>query len=1152
MLVAFGLFLLSVVIISSGTVDGRTIDVPDEFPTIQQAIDNATDGDTVRIGTGVFDAADGQAVNASITVDKPIDIVGNGTARTTVTGGPVSVFSIRSPDVNLFALSIVGNGTQVGVSVIGSDGCEIEDVHVSNCRVNLFIEDSDHVVIGSSEFSGTECSVLLTNGTDWCTFTDLVARDSGIGIAVSDEDVRNPCRWNSFEGCTLTRNEIGLDIREKGINVVIKYCTFLNNFDTSLRISGEWHIVKDCSFGESGKKGIVLQSARFSSFDNMSFDSEVYDGIELWSSADNVFSNCTFAGSRYPVSLIGSSNNRFSRLDVKLCSRGVDVREYSYNTVVQDSTFYRAGECIYIGANHTTVRNCTFERSTLAVYIYRWFVDVEDCHIDNMRSDGIRIIPGGWTLIRNCTINGVYDDGIYVNDYRELDEPLTVEDCHIENTGGRGIYIGYRGGVIIRRNDVSNVGMYAIEGYDVDNMTVLHNHVTDCRYGIFVSGGGNHTIGGNTVSGAEMDGLTIYSTSYGRSNRIHNNTLTGNGMGRDTGSAIHIGSNIIHIGSNNTVEHNLLVDNQNGILLSGQRCSNNIIRWNTIRGSLVHGVLVKDWGGPNEYYQNWFLENNNHVLDTNPEDRFDDGRYGNYWDDYRDRYPEAELAGAVWDTPYEVRAGYEVFDRYPLAYMYEANPPTARAGPDGIAPQGIPFTFDGSGSTDDSAIDTYKWTFKTGNGILVVMVSGSPRVTFTFDDIGTIDVTLTVTDVWGSTGTDSMTLTVADGTPPVAVAGDDLWVDVGTAFYLDASSSRDNVGIVLYRWTVASGGLDLHVLGKRPKLVIDVPGNYTVVLVVEDAAGNRGSDTMDLEVGDTTPPVADAGPDVTIDQGGMAPFDGTGSHDDHGIITWRWEFTIDGKDLLATGPTSEYYFRRAGSYVVTLTVEDSGKNRDTDTMTVHVRDTEPPQAVPGGGVVVPQGTVVELNGSGSTDNVGVVRYEWGLLYGGNDLTYSGPLIDFLFSEVGEYEVTLTVHDASGNQDTASVNITVLDSARPSAVAILARDVDAGTRVMMDGGMSTDNVGVESYTWTFTHDGRYQRLQGAQVYFNFTVPGEYRIKLEVIDAAGNSDVDEEVLSVHPVITEGGDEGTGLWVILVVLLVVASLVFAVIKYLGRDGT
>lgn len=86
---------------------------------------------------------------------------------------------------------------------------------------------------------------------------------------------------------------------------------------------------------------------------------------------------------------------------------------------------------------------------------------------------------------------------------------------------------------------------------------------------------------------------------------------------------------------------------------------------------------------------------------------------------------------------------------------------------------------------------------------------------------------------------------------------------------------------------------------------------------------------------DTTPPDADAGPDVAVDEGTVVVFDGDGSTDDSGVVRYVWSFG-DGNGT--TGTTATHTYATPGTYTATLTAYDAANHSATDTRVVEVRD----------------------------------------------------------------------------------------------------------------------------------------------------------------------------------------------------------------------
>lgn len=87
---------------------------------------------------------------------------------------------------------------------------------------------------------------------------------------------------------------------------------------------------------------------------------------------------------------------------------------------------------------------------------------------------------------------------------------------------------------------------------------------------------------------------------------------------------------------------------------------------------------------------------------------------------------------------------------------------------------------------------------------------------------------------------------------------------------------------------------------------------------------------------DNSPPVADAGEDQEVIVGEEVQFDGNGSDDDIGIVNYTWEFTYDDETRELYGVSPTFTFDIAGTYIVTLIVEDAEGETDTDTVTVIV------------------------------------------------------------------------------------------------------------------------------------------------------------------------------------------------------------------------
>lgn len=94
-------------------------------------------------------------------------------------------------------------------------------------------------------------------------------------------------------------------------------------------------------------------------------------------------------------------------------------------------------------------------------------------------------------------------------------------------------------------------------------------------------------------------------------------------------------------------------------------------------------------------------------------------------------------------------------------------------------------------------------------------------------------------------------------------------------------------------------------------------------------------------------------------------------------------------------------------------------------------DAEPPVAVINAPKIGQVGDVFYLDAGDSSDNTGIVDYEWNL---GDGSTSTGVITQHYYSAPGEYTVTLNVIDASGQMDSTTHNITIIIDEEPEEPA----------------------------------------------------------------------------------------------------------------------
>jgi hypothetical protein len=275
-------------------------------------------------------------------------------------------------------------------------------------------------------------------------------------------------------------------------------------------------------------------------------------------------------------------------------------------------------------------------------------------------------------------------------------------------------------------------------------------------------------------------------------------------------------------------------------------------------------------------------------------------------------------------------------------------------------------------------------------------------------------------------------------------AGPDQQVYTGQTTNFNGTTTEDLNSIIQVTWDF--GDNTTIVNGTSPELlnathVYATAGIYNATLTVKfnSALNKTETDTATITVVENQPPIANAGPDQTVEQtspqGATVTLNGTGSSDpENDTLTYYWTWTGGS----ATGATPTALFP-VGNTTVTLTVND-GQYNATDTVNIIVeKDQTAPVVNAGPDITVEQesheGTQVILNGTATNTVSTRFNFTWSenstvLKFEAN---VTNTMLIYTFN-LGTHVVTLSATDEAGNTGTDNVTVTVIDTTPPEITA----------------------------------------------------------------------------------------------------------------------
>ena len=295
----------------------------------------------------------------------------------------------------------------------------------------------------------------------------------------------------------------------------------------------------------------------------------------------------------------------------------------------------------------------------------------------------------------------------------------------------------------------------------------------------------------------------------------------------------------------------------------------------------------------------------------------------------------------------------------------------------------------------------------------------------------------------GGGGGDDDTPRETENTPPTAVIESITSPQsIGNVIQLDGNASSDSENDPLtYQWSItnAPSGSNASITDSTSVLATlsgDLPGDYTVQLLVNDGSVNSAAVSATITLTNTAP-IAHAGPDMSAELNGSVQLNGSASSDIDGqTLTFQWQIVDAPLGSAAYLDSANSVMPvllgidTAGDYSIGLTVNDGLENSPEDIVVVSTNNSAPlahAGADIGGRVV---GETVTLNGTQSSDPDGdSLTYSWAFTSnipdGSSAILENAdtPAPSFTIDKKGSYEIELTVSDGtSSNTDLVLVNV----------------------------------------------------------------------------------------------------------------------------------
>ncbi len=231
-LLIFTLIVSSVAIVQIVEItkaDSKTITVPNDYPTIQQAINNALAGDTVYVKSGMY--------NESLTITKSLSLVGENKDSTLVVGSGNTACLIQHDNVTVSGFTFRRPSTMrwhYDIHLLNVKYCNVFENNLESSFYGIWLVDASFNNVFNNTVAGNWHGIRLTSSDHNNISNNTVTNSHDWGISTEGSN------YNLMLGNYIASNGgagVVLDSGMPNTNNLIAQNTITNNTNNGIEIT---------------------------------------------------------------------------------------------------------------------------------------------------------------------------------------------------------------------------------------------------------------------------------------------------------------------------------------------------------------------------------------------------------------------------------------------------------------------------------------------------------------------------------------------------------------------------------------------------------------------------------------------------------------------------------------------------------------------------------------------------------------------------------------------------------------------------------------------------------------------------------------------------------------------------------------------------
>ena len=351
---------------------GETLHVPEDYPTIQAAIDASQARDVIFIAAGTY--------SEDLEIKTSLAVQGDGSDNTRIQGGIRVGLSGQDTRLSVRIVGLMITGARDGVSTWGEVDLQLGDIVVSRHEwYGIELSGSAHAELRGCTISDNLYGISVTDSASLAASDCAISGNRRDGISVAG----SACAV--VTQCAISENTPGIDLQDRTSATITDSTISGNAYAVKLRGSADAE-VRRCSLSENAP-GIKLYDSSRATVADCTISSF---GIELSDSAQVEATGCAIIQGTAGILLYDTSQATVTACTISERSSGIQLRDASRATVTDCSLTQNSYGVILRDSGQASISRSSITENTYGIKLWDSSrAEIADSRISRGNWDGI-------------------------------------------------------------------------------------------------------------------------------------------------------------------------------------------------------------------------------------------------------------------------------------------------------------------------------------------------------------------------------------------------------------------------------------------------------------------------------------------------------------------------------------------------------------------------------------------------------------------------------------------------------------------------------------------------------------------------------------------------------------------------------------------